>query len=106
MTGPIQDTTFYIQASVTRWVDYLFNIWPFATMKNLPKRILIAKVGSEYSKMFCQITLIQAIVKSSNSVFFCVRPDRNSCQFCPFMFFITQIPLPETHYFLLLSDPT
>ena len=26
----------YVAASVTRWIDYLFNIWPFTMMKNFP----------------------------------------------------------------------
>ena len=57
-----------VAASVTRWLNNLFHIWPFSTMKMCP---LVAKVGSKFCKMqnkpsrnsqkllnFCQICKI------------------------------------------------
>ena len=37
--------------SVTRCLDYFFNIWPFCNIENLPKHIKLAKVSTK----FCQI---------------------------------------------------
>ena len=36
MKNQYQDFYFRIALSVTRWLDYLFNIWPFRTMKICP----------------------------------------------------------------------
>ena len=36
--------------SVTRWIDYLFNIWPFIAMKEIAKEI--SNVGSKIAKDF------------------------------------------------------
>ena len=40
-----------LSTSVTRWLDYLFNIWPFTTMNVC----LIAKVFPKVGSKFCQI---------------------------------------------------
>ena len=37
----------YLNTSVTWWLDYLFNIWPFTTMRMCPKYIKITKVCSK-----------------------------------------------------------
>ena len=38
----------WFRDSVTRWLNYLFNIWPFRTMKNWPIVKIFVKVGSQF----------------------------------------------------------
>ena len=40
-----------VMSSVSRWVYYFFNIWPFTTRKFYQKHKIFVKVGSQ----FCQI---------------------------------------------------
>ena len=35
-------------ASVTIWLDYLLNIWPFTTMKISPKALKFVKEGFKF----------------------------------------------------------
>ena len=42
---------FQASNSVTRWLDYIFNAWPFTPMKICPTKRKITKMGSK----FCQI---------------------------------------------------
>ena len=42
---------FQASNSVTRWLDYIFNAWPFTPMKICPTARKITKLGSK----FCQI---------------------------------------------------
>ena len=37
-----------VVSSATRWLEYLFNIWPFRTIKICPKVKIFAKVGSNF----------------------------------------------------------
>ena len=79
-SGQIVDSN----CSVTRWADYLFNIWQFYT-ENLPISVKIAKIGSK----FCQ-TLNKSSKKSKafnillkgeispNLVTLILREERNS----------------------------
>ena len=41
----------YLNTSVTWWLDYLFNIWPFTTMRMCPKYLKFTKVCTK----LCQI---------------------------------------------------
>ena len=45
--------------SVTRWLDYLLNIWPFTTLKNSSITKTFAKVGTN----FCLILMNLKIIK-------------------------------------------
>ena len=54
---PCKYISAYDESSVTRWLNYLFNIWPFRTMKMCPIVKTFAKVGSQ----FCQILNIFSI---------------------------------------------
>ena len=40
-----------IVTSVTRWLNYLFNIWPSRTMKICPIVKIFAKVGSQFGQI-------------------------------------------------------
>ena len=45
---PCKYISAYDESSVTRWLNYLFNIWPFRTMKNWPIVKIFVKVGSQF----------------------------------------------------------
>ena len=38
------------ETSVTRWLDYFYNIWPFTKLKSCPKFIKTTKGGSKIAK--------------------------------------------------------
>ena len=37
--------------SVTRWLNFVFSIWPFTTMKTFKKQIKFTKVSSKFCKI-------------------------------------------------------
>ena len=90
-----------VSFSVTRWLDYLFNIWPFTTICPTTKR---AKVGSNLSNNKKSQSRFKFVLNSwkppkiAQNVIFCqsgkvAKPGptdfiRCGCDVCPSMFMV------------------